>query len=482
MSRATRTLVLLVAVVVAGAGVWGLDAARGPSEEGPSLLLITVDTLRTDHLGVYGHRLETSPTIDALAARGVRFADASVQWPKTWPSMASMLTGNLPAETGMPYRPRRALPQRNRMLAEILRDAGYRTGAVVANVNLGREFAFDQGFDVFVESWEKQFRRRFGDRPFDNRPGRVKEFTNATLVTDQGLRFLERVEDGEPFFLWVHYMDPHGPYVPPPAYGELFQGEYPSQKVPVAKIPPYQRQRHPVTNRVIADLAHYRAQYDREIRYLDDELGRLLEVVRKREDGEDTLVVFTSDHGESFHEHGYYLEHGANPFEPGVSAPLILVHPTLPAGRVVEIPVALVDLLPTVLDVLGLETPEAVTGRSLMPRIRGSEPSAPPYVFLEAGHRLPSQLAVRRGRWKLVQLRSEADRQRYGPEWQLFDLAADPGEERNVLEEHPEVAEELRAAVEAYAAGAPEAGGETLDLESLDEDTVRMLEALGYVE
>ena len=164
-----------------------------PEQRQPNLLVITVDTLRADHVSCYGHALATTPTVDRLAAQGVRFEDAAVQWPKTWPSMASMLTGTYPTANGIRYLPRRQLPDGNVTLAELLRDAGYRTAAVVSNVNLGKKFAFDQGFDTFIESWVEELLRVTGRTALTNEPGKVKRYTNATIVTNQAIRLVSFV-------------------------------------------------------------------------------------------------------------------------------------------------------------------------------------------------------------------------------------------------------------------------------------------------
>lgn len=314
----------------------------------PNLLLITIDTLRADHVGAYGYRLDTTPTIDALAKRGARFADVTVPWPKTWPALAAMVTGKYPATNGIMLRPRRPLPAENVTLAETLRDAGYATGAVVANVNLGRSFGFDQGFDRFVESWADEALRQLGTASFRNAPGLVKRFTNATLVTDQGIGLIDALRGEQPFFVWLHYIDPHGPYVPPPEYARFFAGAHAPERVPVADLPPYQLQVDPATGEVASDLGFYETQYDREIRYLDDQIARLLGALEKRGLTRDTVVVLTADHGESLDENRYYLEHGNVPYQSNAAIPMIVVaSDRVAAGQVVEEPVGLLDLFPT---------------------------------------------------------------------------------------------------------------------------------------
>lgn len=474
---------------------FSLTMGSPPDETGASasdrprinVLLVTVDTLRADHLSCYGYCHDTSPTIDALAAGGVRFKDATVQWPKTWPSMASMLTGTYPNTNGIRMKPRRPLPQTNVTLAEMLAELGYRTAAVVSNANLGRNFAFDQGFEHFVEVWLDRFRAETGEDDFHNAPGKVKQYTDATFVTDSALSWLQRLPADAPFMLWVHYMEPHGPYVPPDKYALMFHGEYPAQQLTVRDIPTYQLQYDGITGELITNQGFYVAQYDREIRYLDDEIKRLLEGLEAHGTRERTLVIFTADHGESLGEHDYYFEHGRVPYQTTGHVPWILSLPgRLPKGLVLDMPVGLIDLVPTVMDILGRPRPGTAEGASLLPVIEGKQSDAPPYVYMEAGRFEPAQLVVRHGPWKLVHFRHEEDRKLHGhDEFVLFNLQQDPAELNDLAAELPDVVARLRRALEGFGKGAVTAGkpaGDEIKLDGLDEDTQRMLKSLGYLE
>lgn len=450
----------------------------------PSFVLVTVDTLRADHVSSYGYRLPTTPTLDRLALDGVRFADATVPWPKTWPAVASMMTGKYPASTGVRLYPRRPLPSDHETLAETLGHAGYATAAVVANVNVGRKFGFDQGFDRFVEAWEDGLEREAGEATLAHDPGAVKRFTGADVVTDRAIEVLDDFGDARPFFLWLHYIDPHGPYRPPAAYQDLWRGAYPEKEVAFDAIPLYQRQ-HDAAGRPITDIGHYVASYDREIRFFDDQLRRLLGALAARGLRDDALMVVTSDHGESLDDDDYLFEHGAAPYQPTAAVPLIVVFPgEVPAGRVVEEPVGLIDLLPTVLELLRVAEAPPAQGRSLV-STWGAAPSKPAeYVFMESGSYEPSQLSVRKGRWKLARLRAPRDRAQFGrEEFELYDLVADPAEDRDVSSDHPAVVEELRFALETWRARTPAwEGGEGEAPPPVDEKTHALLRALGYVE
>ncbi len=467
------------------------DSAESPPEPSPappgapSILLITIDTLRADRLGVYGHRLDTSPNIDALAARGARFTNAMVQWPKTWPSLASFLTGTYPRSNGIGAAPR-ALPDSLLTLAELFQANGYDTAGVVSNFNAGRALRFDQGFAHFTESWVEKWREEAGSEAFVNEPGRVKEYTDARLVTRQALRWLwGRGDDDRPFFLWVHYMDPHGPYKAPREFDELFRGAYPSSEIPLPQLPPYQQQRR--SGAVVTDLAFYQASYDREIRYLDTELARLLEGVRFTAP-ENTIVVFTSDHGESLGEHDYYLEHGLLSYQPTAAVPLLVVQPgVIEPGMVIDTPVGLIDVSSTLVELAGLPVPDSFEGTSLAARLRGeSDAALPERVFMQSGIIANQpQLTVREGRWKLIEVRFPGERKLMtDSQYELYDLEADPGELENLADRHPERVERLSGLLHAWYAQRPRVAdpGEALDVEELDEASRKMLEALGYLE
>ena len=465
-------------------GLWLVLACSPAGPQGPpNVLLVTIDTLRADRLSSYGYRLPTTPEMDALAARGVRFEDATVQWPLTWPSIGSLLTGAYPKTIGLRLVTR-VLPDSLVMMQEVFGDAGYATGAVVSNFNVGKTFAFDQGFDHFVESWADGWNAQAQGRVFENVPGRVKDFTNATIVTDQGLAWLDQAPSDAPFFLWLHYMDPHGPYTPPSGYRTLFEGEHPREPFDVAKAQRYQLQRN--GEGPIADLGHYKAQYDREVRYLDSEIGRLLAEVEARSGDRPLLVALTADHGESLGEHDYYLSHGKLAYDASARVPAILVlDGELPAGRVVEEPIGLVDFGRTLVHVAGIEPPESFEGTDLRPLIAGEAGSAPEHVFMEAGFDpVRPQRVVRSGRWKLISVGSPDDRrQMTGAFFEPYDVREDPGEVRNVAAENPEVVARLRRALDRWLeTGLIIEPGQPVDPKTLGPRERQMLRDLGYLE
>ena len=474
LARGLLAAAVLIGVVSCQGGPGGPD---GP----PNVLLITIDTLRADHLGAYGHPIETSPRIDALAARGTRFSDCAVQWPKTWPSIASLLTGAYPKTTGLRLK-HSYLSESLVLMSEVFTNAGYATGAVVANFTVGKTYGFHQGFDHFVESWQDKWKEVAGDKTFKNATGLVKQYTNATIVTDQGLSWL-RDGDHRPFFLWLHYMDPHGPYVPPSEYSSVFPDAYAAEMSTLAMVPNRQRQRT-ADGQVIRSLGFYKAQYDRLIKYLDDEIGRLLDELSRMGLIANTIIVFTADHGESLGEHGYYFRHGLLPYQPSAHIPLFIVHEgRVPQGRVIRQPVGLIDLPPTLMDLAGREIPITFEGQSLTALMKGDATMAPSHVFMESGMQTPSQLTVREGPWKLIKVRAPRDRRLMtGLAYELYDVSQDGAELTNLAGEYPEIVQRLARVLHDWYSGGPRLqSGREIDVDSLDPESIEMLRSLGYI-
>ena len=462
-----------------------------PLPAGSNVLLITIDTLRADHLSVYGYARRTSPAIDRLAAEGVRFDAAAVQWPKTGPSFASMFTSTYAKDNGIVRKVGIPLPCRFRMLAEELKARGYATHAVVANAAAGSDFYFDQGFDTFVETWKLP-------------PGRSGEDPNrAEAVTRLGAGILDRIDRSRPFFLWVHYLDPHWPYEAPGAWQERFQGDAHwdgAARIPIAAGKARQEMMGIGEGQAVGgrdELAFYVARYDAEIAYTDAQVGKLLAEARRRGLLERTLTVLTSDHGESLGDHHYYFDHGRFGFQSCLRVPLIFHYPGVLRPRVDREPAALVHLAPTLLEAAGAKLPGGawMQGRSLTPRLRGAPPAAGDPTLLahsEAGYEQDGkwQKIVRDRRWKLVYAQGLAD-QRWiageGVRFALFDLAADPGETRDVADQHPEERRRLVRALWQWdraprfeAQSEPESAA-CGDERGMEKETEELLRSLGYV-
>jgi arylsulfatase A-like enzyme len=454
-------------------GASALCAARAP-EGAPNLVFITIDTLRPDHLGAWGYVRDTSPEMDRLARDGVRFAQAVAQWPKTTPSFVSMHTSTYPRTNGVTRDTQQALPAPLPTIAERLADAGYETAAVVTNANLARLFGFDQGFASYVETWKDE-------RPDDPERG--------GYVTDHALAWLARRPKDRAFFLWVHYVDPHARYEPPAPYDGMFVGDAhydPTRRAPLHAGRDEDMGGIPARSRLgdRDEVDFYVAQYDAEIRYTDFEIGRLLAALDETSPRERTVVVLTADHGEALGEHGYYFDHGRLPYDDCARVPLLVRAPGAVAGRVVERPVELIDVLPTLLALAGLPPSPGAEGRSLFPLLSGDDdPGRAPYAFTESGYTEAWQRALRDERWKLVHVRDPADRALMtGAEWELYDVLADPGETRNRIADAPAEAARLTGGLDEWVRRGPSGPTAATQTVPIDRETEERLRNLGYVE
>jgi arylsulfatase A-like enzyme len=362
-----RAAAALGAVLLVAAGC----PAQQPAGR-PNVLLVSIDTLRADHLEAYGYGRSTSPTLSDLAREGARFERAYAQASSTVPSHASLFTGRYPFQHGT-YTYRTPLPAAELTLAELLRQHGFVTFALTSSVRFVRESGFDQGFASY---------RTFHELDKNERSQRV---------TEAALEAMDAA-GGRPFFGFLHYFDPHAPYSPPEAFASLWHpGEDPFPAQESQRF--IQSHRRPGQAVPPETLAYLEALYDASIRYLDGPLARLLEGISERGLAADTLVVVTSDHGDEFKEHGG-LSHDGPLHEEVVRVPLLVRWPgRVPAGLVIERAVQGVDVLPTILDLLGLEVPGPLQGRSQAELLRGETPAALEPELLLLQHR-PKRWAV----------------------------------------------------------------------------------------
>ena len=390
-----------------------------------NLVVITLDTTRADALGSYGQPLPVSPSIDAAAAEGIVFEQARTSSPSTFPAHASLFTGQHPYAHGVRANAGYVLAEKTATLAEALQAAGWRTGAEVAAMVLGRFQRLDQGFDVYRD-------------PLSAADGAAAT-RNAVDITDRGLAFL-RENRGRPFFLWLHYYDPHSPFTPPPPYSEGFREQ----------------------------------PYLGEVRFVDDQVGRVLEELRELGLREQTLLVITSDHGEGLGEHGEDT-HTFFVYDSTMRVPLVFWGAgVVPRGQRVSAPVRLVDLAPTLLDLLGLPPLQDTQGVSLRPlfddptadlELDGyGESFAPLSLFGSDALRF-----VREGRWKYL----------HKLEPELYDIEADPGELENLAARESQRVAALRALLAEMLHQAP-AAPEGVEAK-LSPETLAQLRALGYL-
>ncbi len=374
MSSARRLCLLAIAAsLLLACGESGL---RRP----PDVLLITVDTLRADHLSSYGFPFETSPEIDALVKDEVLFETALAAAGRTMPSHVSIMTSRYTREHSVGYLNGGSRLSGIPTLADHFRGAGYETAAFVGNVLFTRDTGLERGFDVYdTELDSSEFNR-----------AHVAE-RQAEATTVRALDWLhQRGDRGErpPFLLWVHYQDPHGPYVPPP--GEEGRFEIPREPrdrpLPVADdnegrgIPAYQ------TLEGLTWTNEYRSRYADEIFHADYWIGRLMRTFDDQS-GSTGIILLTADHGESFGENGRHFVHTYTTTPDVAHVPLILRAPGLSPERRSEV-VSHVDILPTLLELAGLPVPEAISGVALGPVLRDGEPLPDRYVYCDNGSQL----------------------------------------------------------------------------------------------
>ena len=397
-------------------------AARPPSAARPNVLLITLDTVRADHLGCYGARAASTPTLDALAASGVRFAAAVAHAPLTAPSHASILTSRTPLGHGVRDNGAYVLPEGVRSVAEDFRAAGYKTAAFVSGFPLTRRFGFDRGFETYDDHLPR------GSDP--RRTAYVER--NAAGTTDAALQWIDATAASGPFFLWVHYFDAHAPYEPPAEF-----------------------------------VARTGSAYAGEIAFVDSQIARLTGRIESAAPGR-TLMLVTADHGESLGEHGEDT-HGIFLYDATLRVPFVIAGPSVPAAQVSGTVARGIDVAPTLLDLAGVEVP-ALEGRSLRPALSGGRMQDAP-TYSESLHPL-----LQYGWAPLHALRTDRYKMIEAPRPELYDLERDAQETSDRAAADPARLEGLRGELRKMMATVTPAAARAVDAE-----TAARLDALGYV-
>lgn len=436
--RRTRGLALLALPALCSLSTAGCGRGAAP----PSVLLVTLDTTRVDLLGAYGGKGST-PRLDAFAASAVRFERAFTTAPYTGPSHASLLTGQYPARHGLRDYLEQALPPRADTLAEMLRARGYQTAAFVSSYVLDPRFGLAQGFEAY-SSPEKS-------------PAEPGHWRPGPRTVGLALDWLRAPDRGQPFFLWVHLYDAHGPYMPP----DRFRKPLPASVRPGS--PDAQRQR-----------------YYEQGAVLDEQFGRLLDAVEAITGADHLLAAVVADHGELLGEYGRKLGAHSNALvDATLRVPLLLRIPGRTTPGVRSDAVSVIDVLPTILSALQLPVPADVEGRSLLDSPAPPEARTPYsetlYEFFGRSNDGDELASVRDGRFVLL---AHADRD------ELFDLATDPSERKDVSSLYPERRDALRAVLarlrKDWASAAP---NPPLVLDDDGRaDHLERLRALGYVE
>jgi arylsulfatase A-like enzyme/Tfp pilus assembly protein PilF len=393
----------------------------------PNVLLVTIDTVRADHVGAYGHAGAATPTIDRLAREGVRFADATSQAPLTGPAHAAILTAVYPARLGVRDNATTPIPASATTIAEVFKARGYRTGAFVGAFVLSPEYGFGQGFDTvdasfarFTAGMKLQAQRR------------------GSEVVDAALKWFQT--GSRPFFAWVHLYDAHTPYEPPEPFRTRFRA----------------------------------SPYDGEIAYVDSQIGRLVAALEARGELDRTIVSVIADHGEGLGDHGE-AEHGMFLYESTLHVPWVMRLPGKDAaGTVVASQVRAIDVTPTIETIAGAAPPAGIDGQSVVALIHGEAPRDPPPSYAETyypkWHFGWSELkSIRVGDWKYID----------APKSELYDMRADGHERRNVVDARGPLAQGLSAALTRIQSGLGAAA--SADAPQPDRETLARLRSLGYV-
>jgi len=433
-----------------------------------NVILITLETTRADHLSCYGYARTTTPHIDRLAESGALFTKAFAVSPRTNPSLASLFTSLYPHEHGVrnlvwPLDPGK------KTLAEILRDNGYTTGAVQTHPRLTPASGFSQGFQMYDDN--------------------VVGHPRADLACEAAASWIRKMsETKQPWFLWVHLMDPHWIYLPPRKYRTAYSPEDPRTIHLYEDLSKNVLDFGDVTflNRMPPDeVKSFVNLYDGELRFTDESIGILLAALTETRMTDRTIFVITADHGESLGEHDYFFEHGDFGTEPEIHIPLVLVIPGLTRpGTRIEGQVRNLDIMPTILDALHISYAGKVRGTSLLPMLNGQSSTRP--CFGETGENYFPQNKRReipgiKGKWRW--LREDRFKLVYVPhaqseEWKLFDLESDPGETMDVARQYPEITAKMKTKLLAWMGEDKLANHSTES--PLSPEAREELKALGY--
>ncbi|MHC4941851.1 MAG: sulfatase [Planctomycetota bacterium] len=436
-------------------------AACSPSDAGRDrtpVILIVIDTLRTDVLGCYGADRSATPGLDALAKESVLFEAAYSQAPWTLPSFASLFTSTYPTEHGAlgKREKKNFFPIRDGLVtaAEALRSQGYRTGAIVNNIFLKGDFGFEKGFDTY-----------------DFFPATVTKTRAADEVTGLGQRWIkEHARSGDPYFLLLHYFDPHFTYKPPRAFAKKYGGAITE---PIKKIAHPDDVRTGKVKLNPWDQDSLRNLYEGEVAFTDNEVGRLLGWLREENLFNKAVVIVTSDHGEEFWDHGDF-EHGHTQYDELVKVPLLIRFPAgKHAGRVVKTPVRLMDLMPTLFESAGMESPATFRGKSFLSAIEGAGKASKDPLLFEGCLYGTEKKALRVERLKLI-------RDVETGETALYDLASDPGEQKDIAAERPGETKVMKETLEKLLEGLKAGSGHADQAVDLPPEMMEALRKLGY--
>jgi arylsulfatase A-like enzyme len=460
------------------------------SKDKPNILLITPDTLRSDHLSCYGYKNIDTPAIDSIAADGVLFKNTVSASPWTLPSFASILTSLYPtvhkAESKI-YDKKTGIGEEIITLTQILKEIGYHTRAHIQNLFFDKYFGFHRGFDYY-----RMFSHKIQEKIAKKKRAflwinylyktSLKEnssVNNVVKSTEEVLRWLEQNDrERNPFFLWLHYFDPHLPYERYKSYGldRDYEGPLADDRfvrkldMPELRIGSLKLDQ--------AAKKHFISLYDEEVLFVDENIDKILKKLRKLNLIENTIIIFTSDHGEEFWEHGAF-EHGHTLYRELLQVPLLIRFPqSLPSGKTIDAQVRTIDIMPTVLEMLGVKHDIPLTGKSLLPLVRGEEKGGRT-AFSESLAYYEERKSIKKGKYKLI----------YFPDSkisELYYLETDPQEKNNVFSQRKKEALSLKEELITWMKDSEKLAqklskGEKSKPVKLDKKTKKELKSLGYI-
>ena len=431
--KLSRKIGILSGVVIAALVAWfAISAKQTPDSVPENVIFITVDTLRSDHLGCYGYERIKTPNIDGLAERGTMFKNAISQVPLTLPSHCSLFTSTYPQFNNVRDNGSYRLGQSAVTLAERMQENGYATAAFVSTFVLDSKFGLDQGF----ETYDDRMQQNIGKKIIEH----MEAERTADKVTDAAVSWL-RNKKASKTFLWVHYFDPHAVYNPPAPYRELYKDN----------------------------------PYDGEIAFTDEHIGVLLAALKELKLDENSLIIFAADHAEGLGEHEEF-GHSVFIYDTTLKVPLIFSCPGLVTeGKVIEGQVRLVDVMPTILDFLQIERNKEIQGKSLIGLMKGRIKSLnlPAYsesLYAKLRYNWSELKSFRTAEWKYIK----------SPEPELYNTKNDPQELVNLADSRMDVVKEMDNRLETFLT-ATSSSGEAPATAEIDEETRRKLMSLGYI-
>ena len=460
-----------------------------------NVILIVVDNLRADHLGINDYSRNTSPNIDKIAKEGVFFPVAIPTFPGTTPSITSILTGLYPHSHGIRNNDHNNITPGVTSLQEILQSHGYIT---IGNAIEMRATDIKKGFHAFnLLRWRIMNKIKRSIKKTINWKYRAD---TAEILTDFAIKYIKKLENKK-FFLYLHYIGPHWPYDSPKPYNHIFDPHY-KGKHTFNKVAESNRKKiDSFFNKIVdsnkikrgdlifnnklpkEEIDHAIAHYDGSIRYVDFHIGRLLEYLDNSNLTNNTLIIVCGDHGECFGEHNIYFHHGEGLYDEELRVPLIMKCPNLPNIRI-ENQVQLTDVMPTILEILGIPFIEKIEGVSLISQIKENKVGRK-YTFSETGRSFFKQnkrvyFKGIRGKWRMV--RSNDWKLIYIPHpgndiYELYNLKTDPHEKINLIEKEKKVAEIMKKELFEWM---KDVGSE--EEPDLTEKSKRLLQKLGYIE